>query len=178
MIDVATVPPLHYGTTKTGRLYANDDQILEVAANKRLRHSNCTFLRPRNASTRAVTVVDAGSTEKQSVTREDEAAASKWAAANAKMMVVMAWIRNRISVAKFPREDAGKDIPAYCQDVPRDDCSAILSKECIAAPRNEYIPEQPVHMGENKEFPWKEMKAYYWGRESHLGPWHCQPTSM
>ena len=72
---------------------------------------------------------------------------------------------------QVPHEDVGKDVP-------RDDCSAILSKECIAAPRNEYIPEQPVHMGENKEFPWKEMKDYYWGRESHLEPWHYQPTSM
>ena len=57
------------------------------------------------------------------------------------------------------------------KDVPRDDCSDIQSKECIAAQRNEYIPEveaypihQPVHMGENKEIPWKEMKAYCWVR--------------
>ena len=68
---------------------------------------------------------------------------------------------------QVPHEDVGKDIPAYCQDVPRDDCSAFLSKECIAAPRNEYIPEveanhihQPVHVGENTEFHWREMKTY------------------
>ena len=60
-----------------------------------------------------------------------------------------------------------KDVQAYCQDVPRDDCSAILSKECITALIIEYSPEvsaypnyQPVNMGENKKFPWKVVKAY------------------
>ena len=72
---------------------------------------------------------------------------------------------------QVPHEDAYKDIPAYCKYVPRDDYSASLSKDCIAAPRNKYIPEveaypihQPVHMGGNKRFPWKEMKAQSWKR--------------
>ena len=46
-----------------------------------------------------------------------------------------------------------------------------MSKEYITALMSEYSPlveaypnHQHTHMGERKEFPWKELKAYYWGR--------------
>ena len=76
MIDVATVPPLHYGTTKRGSLYANDDKILEVTANKWVRNLNLTNFRNVNTQAGAITVMDADSTEQQSVTQEDEALAT------------------------------------------------------------------------------------------------------
>ena len=71
VIDVATVPPLHYGTTKRGSLYAIDDKILEVTANKWVRNSNLTNFRNVNSQAGAITVMDADSTEQQSVTQED-----------------------------------------------------------------------------------------------------------
>ena len=65
------------------------------------------------------------------------------------------------------------------QAMPRDDCSAILSKECITALMSEYSPEveaytsyQPFYMGEDKEFPWKEVKPYYW--DPGIAYMHCQ----
>ena len=52
-----------------GRRYANDDKIWGVAARKRVRKLNFKFSRPGNAitHTEATTVVNADSTEQQSV---------------------------------------------------------------------------------------------------------------
>ena len=47
-----------------------------------------------------------------------------------------------------------------------------MSNECITSLMSESSPEldtyphpQLVNMGENKEFPWKDIKAHYWVRE-------------
>ena len=236
------------------------------------------------ASQDASPVMEADSTEQLSTTQN--AATSKWAAANAKMMDIMAWIRKRSSkvntectekqsgtldseeksskpmtdsspvpaydtsddflavcdrkseplldidprscqkrkwstktkteyhsnVTKkrrvIPREDPEKichdnvdifglihldnllkfsrsvsrDIPEVCgqdptEDVPRNDCSAILSKKSITALLSESSPEvdtdlsqQPANMGEVKEFHLKEIKAYYWVKDRIWDP--------
>ena len=68
---------------------------------------------------------------------------------------------------------------SVAQALPTEDCSAILSKECITALMSQYSPEveaypsyQPFYMGENKEFPWKEVKPYYW--DPGIAYMHCQ----
>ena len=75
-----------------------------------------------------------------------------------------------------------RDIPEVCgqdptEDVPRNDCSAILSKKSITALLSESSPEvdtdlsqQPANMGEVKEFHLKEIKAYYWVRKRIWDP--------
>ena len=52
-----------------------------------------------------------------------------------------------------------------------------MSKEYINTLMSESSPEvdtfpsqQHVTMGENKEFPWEEIKAYYWVRERIWDP--------
>ena len=100
-----------------------------------------------------------------------------------------------VSLGQVPHEGAGKDIhgcvitqervnmmeerASVAQALPTEDCSAILSKECITALMSQYSPEveaypsyQPFYMGENKEFPWKEVKPYYW--DPGIAYMHCQ----
>ena len=58
-----------------------------------------------------------------------------------------------------------EDVPVCGKGVPRNDCSAILSKGCITALLSEsstevdtYPSQQLVSMGENKEFPWRRYR--------------------
>ena len=69
------------------------------------------------------------------------------------------------------------EVPVYCKDVPRNECSAILSKKCITALMSESSPkvdtdlsQQPANTGEVKEFHLKKIKAYYWVRERIWDP--------
>ena len=75
-----------------------------------------------------------------------------------------------------------RDIPEVCgqdptEDVPRNDCSAILSKGGITALMSKSSPEvdtdpsqQPANMGEVKKFHLKEIKAYYWVKDRIWDP--------
>ena len=85
------------------------------------------------------------------------------------------------NLLKFSRS-VSRDIPEVCgqdptEDVPRNDCSAILSKKSITALLSESSPEvdtdlsqQPANMGEVKEFHLKEIKAYYWVKDRIWDP--------
>jgi hypothetical protein len=74
-------------------------------------------------------------------------------------------------------QDPHEDVPVCGKGVPRNDCSAILSKGCITALLSEsstevdtYPSKQLVSMGENKGFLLKEIQTYpasslsAWGR--------------
>jgi hypothetical protein len=63
-------------------------------------------------------------------------------------------------------QDPHEEVPVCCKDVPRNDCSAIMSKGCISALMSESSPkvdtdpsQQPANKGEVKEFHLKEIKA-------------------
>ena len=64
-------------------------------------------------------------------------------------------------------KDPHEDVPGYCKDEPRNDCSAILSNGCITALLSEsstgvdtYPCKQLVSRGENKGFLLKEIQTY------------------
>ena len=68
-------------------------------------------------------------------------------------------------------------VPAVSGGLPRNECSAILSKKSITALLSESSPEvdtdlsqQPANMGEVKEFHLKEIKAYYWVKDRIWDP--------
>ena len=77
-LDVATepdIPPLHGAVPKLGRLGANE-KMLEVATNRWVRKCNLTNFSNANTQARAMTVGEADSTEKQSMTWEYETLAT------------------------------------------------------------------------------------------------------
>jgi hypothetical protein len=139
--DLATLPLMGKGEdtidVSMDSVY-NRDEKQAMSATAQVSEDQSVASKDRQTSQDAIALMDADSSEQQST--KQKAATSKWAAAKAKMMEVMAWIRNRSS-----------KVNAECTEKQSVTLYSKKKNQSVANTDNQTIQDEclyPVAMGE------------------------------